>query len=162
MQHAGKVSRRTRSSVVDLRFGLTKCSDITGRLVEDPDFRYRRCLGNAGAIDERPCIEVQLADNKPDEVENFVYLGDCNCPGGGCDLPTIKRCCSELGRFRELLSLLTCKAISLKTCGQMYNSCVRGTILCSSECWALRQEDMKCLEHSERAMLLWMCNIKKN
>ena len=43
----------------------------------------------------------------------------------------------------------------------MYNSWVRGTIIYSSECWALRQEDKKCLECSERAMLLWMCNIKK-
>ena len=34
-------------------------------------------------------------------------------------------------------------------------------MLYSSECWALRQEHMECLEHSERAMLLWMCNIKK-
>ena len=31
-----------------------KCSDIPGRLVEDPDFRCRRYLGNARAIDGRP------------------------------------------------------------------------------------------------------------
>ena len=31
----------------------------------------------------------------------------------------------------------------------------------SSECWALRQERKKRLERSERAILLWMCNIKK-
>ena len=30
-----------------------------------------------------------------------------------------------------------------------------------SEYWALRQEDKKRLELSERAMLLWLCNIKK-
>ena len=34
-------------------------------------------------------------------------------------------------------------------------------MLYSSECWALRQEDKRRLERSERAMLLWMCNIKK-
>ena len=28
-----------------------KCSDIPVRLVEDPDFRCRRCLGNTRAID---------------------------------------------------------------------------------------------------------------
>ena len=66
-----------------------------------------------------------------------------------------------MGKLRELLHLLTCLAISLKTRGQMYNSCVRGTMLYSSECWALRQEDKKRLERSERAMLLWMCNIMK-
>ena len=31
-----------------------------GRVVKDPDFRFRRCLGNGQAIDRRPCVEVQL------------------------------------------------------------------------------------------------------
>ena len=70
-----------------------KCSSIPGRLVEDPDFRCRRCLGNARAINGRPCVEAQLADGKLDVVDNFVYLGDCICPGGACELATIKRCC---------------------------------------------------------------------
>ena len=34
-------------------------------------------------------------------------------------------------------------------------------MLYSSECWALRQEHKECLEYGERAMLLWMFNIKK-
>ena len=38
-----------------------KCSDIPGRLVEDPNFRHRRCLGNGWTFDGRPCVEVQLA-----------------------------------------------------------------------------------------------------
>ena len=138
-----------------------KCSDILGRLVADLDFRCRRCLDNTWAIDGRLCAEVQLADGKLDVVDNFVYLGDCIYPGGGCELATIKRCRSAWGKFRELLLLLTCKAISLNTHGQMYNSCVRGTMLYSSECWALRQEDKERLERSERAMLLWLCSIKK-
>ena len=129
-----------------------KCSDIPGRVVEDLDFRCRRCLGNAGAIDGRPCVEVQLADGKLDVADNFVYLGDCICSGGGCDLATIKRCRSAWRKFRDLLPLLTCKAISLNTRGQMYNSCVRGTMLYSSKYWALRKEDKKSLESSERAM----------
>ena len=32
----------------------------------------------------------------------------------------------------------------------MYNSCVRGTMLYSSECWALRQEDKKRFERQKR------------
>ena len=139
-----------------------KCSDIPGRLVEVPDFRCRRCLGNAWVIGGRPCVAVQLAGGKLDVVDNFVYLGDCICPSEVCELATIKRCCSEWGKFRELLPLLTCKAFSLNTCDQMFSSCVRGMMLYSSQYWALRQEDKKRLEHSERAMLLWMCNIKKD
>ena len=40
----------------------------------------------------------------------------------------------------------------------MYNSCARGTMLYSFEYWALRHTR---LESSERAMFLWICNIKK-
>ena len=138
-----------------------KCSDIPGRLVEDPDFRCRRCLSDAHAIDRRPCVGVQLTDGKLDVVDNFVYLGDFTCPGGSCKLATVKKFCFAWGKFRELLPLLTCKTISLNTHDQIYNSCVRGMMLYRSECWALRQEDKKCLERSERAILLWMCNIKK-
>ena len=85
-------------------------------------------------IDGRPCVEIQLADRKLDVVDNFVYLGGCICPGGGCELATTKRCHSAWGKFRELLPLLTSKAISLSTRGQMCNSCVTGTMLYLSEC----------------------------
>ena len=61
-----------------------KCSNNPGRLVKDPNFRCGRCLGNARAIDRRPCVEVQLADRKIDVVDNFVYLGDCICLGEDC------------------------------------------------------------------------------
>ena len=112
-----------------------KCSDIPGRLLEDPDFRCKRCLGNAWTADGRPCVEVQLSDGKLDAYNNFVYLGNCICQGGGCELlATIERCPFALGKFRELLPLFTCKVISLNTYGQRYNSCVRGTMLYSSEC----------------------------
>ena len=43
----------------------------------------------------------------------------------------------------------------------MYKSCVRETMLYSSQCLALRQEGKKRLEGSERPMWLWLCNIKK-
>ena len=71
-----------------------KCSDIPGRLVEDSNFRWW-ILVNAQASDGRPCVEFQLIDSKLDVIDNFVYLGDFICPVGGCDLASIKRCCSE-------------------------------------------------------------------
>ena len=37
-------------------------------------------------------------------------------PGGGCEFATIKRYCLAWGKFRELLPLLTCEAISLNIC----------------------------------------------
>ena len=68
-----------------------KCSNIPGRLVKDPHFRCGRCLGNARAIDARPCVEVQLADEKLDVVDNLVYLADCICAAGACELASIKK-----------------------------------------------------------------------
>ena len=102
--------RECQSSVVDVRFDFTKSFLIyvPGRLVKDPDFRCRRCLGNARAIDRRLCVKDQFANGKLDLVDNFVHLGDCICPGGGCELATIKRCRSSWGKFREFLPLLTC------------------------------------------------------
>ena len=44
-------------------------------------------------------------------VDNFVYFGDCICPGGSCELATFKRCRSAWGKCKKLLPLLTCKAI---------------------------------------------------
>ena len=79
-----------------------KCFDIPGKLVENPDFMCRRCLGNAWAIDGRPCVEVQLADGKLDVADNFVYLGVCIWRDGCCELATIKRCRSAWGNLRKL------------------------------------------------------------
>ena len=57
---------------------LKNCFNIPGKLAEDPYFRCR-CLGNAQVIDGRPSVEGQLADEKLDVDDNFVYLGDCIC-----------------------------------------------------------------------------------
>ena len=109
MQYAGKVSEITQSSVVDVRFGFTKCSSIPGRLVEDPDSRCRRCLGNVRTTDARTCVEVQLGDEKLDVVDNFVYLGECICPNGCCELPTIKRYCSDRENLKNSYPCLLVK-----------------------------------------------------
>ena len=90
---------------MDVCFGFKNCSDIPGRLIEDPDFRSTRCLGNAQAIDGRTCVEVQLADGKLDVVDNFYYLGDCICLGGGCELATINRCNSAWRKLKKNVTL---------------------------------------------------------
>ena len=101
MQYAGKATERAQSSVVHVCFGFTK-SVLMSQV--DPDFRCKRCLGTAQAIDGRLCTEVQL-----DAVDNFVYLDDCICPGGGFELATIKRCHSALGRLENSCPCLLVK-----------------------------------------------------
>ena len=50
------------------------CSDISGRIAEDPDFRCSRCLGKTWEIDGGPCVGVQFADTKVDAVEHLSSL----------------------------------------------------------------------------------------
>ena len=51
-----------------------KCSDIPGKVVEEPDFSCKRCLGNARAIDRRRCVELQLPHGKLDVVDNLSIM----------------------------------------------------------------------------------------
>ena len=50
------------------------CSDISGRIAEDPDFRCSGCLGKTWATDGGPCVGVQFADTKLDAVEHLSSL----------------------------------------------------------------------------------------
>ena len=86
-------------------------------------------------MDGRTEKHVTLEDIQLDVVESFCYLGDEICPGGGGELATIARTRAAMGKFRELLPLLTSITISLTRCGKLYDSCVRGTLLHVSECW---------------------------
>ena len=138
-----------------------KCSDIKGRLRADSSFRCKRCLGQCRSIDGRPTDHVMMDnDERLDVVESFRYLGDEISPGGGCEVSTIARSRAAWGKFRELLPLLTSRAISLVKRGKMYNSYVRGALLHASECWALRKVDLQRLQRNERAMLRWLCGVK--
>ena len=127
-------------------FWIYKCSDIPGRLVEDPD------LGNWW---KTLCWSP-----------TYWWKAWCSwkfCLSWWLHLSRWRSWAfhSAWGKFRELLPFFNCKAISLNARGQIYKGCVRRTMLYSSECWALRQEDKKCLVRSEIALLLRLCSIKK-
>ena len=66
-----------------------KCSGIKGRLLPDSDFRCARCLGTARAFDERESLEVEVGNEKLEDVPEFCYLGDMLSSGGGCELAAI-------------------------------------------------------------------------
>ncbi|XP_060771234.1 uncharacterized protein slc22a21 isoform X2 [Neoarius graeffei] len=139
-----------------------KCSNISGRLTPDPLFRCSRCRGTARPIDGRPCDYVMVNEQHLEVVDSFRYLGDTICAGGGCEAAIIARVRAAWGKFRELLPLLTCKSLSLRTRGRVYGSCVRGALLYASECWAPKKVDLSRLERNERAMLRWMCGLNPN
>ena len=137
-----------------------KCSMVKNRLHPDPDFRCQRCLGTAPPIEKRVVNSV-LVSNEPVVVfDNFCYLGDIVTPGGGCAEATVNRSRIAWGKFRELLPLLTSRALSLSTRGKVFVTYVRSAMLYGSECWAMKVEDLNRLQRNERSMLRWILNFR--
>jgi len=137
-----------------------RCSDISGRLVEDPDFKCRRCLGTARPIDNIPAVDFKVGEDVLEVVDSFCYLGDSICAGGGCQRAITTRVRCAWGKFRELLPLLTSKSISLHRRGHLFNMCVRKALLHAAECWPTTKNDMDRILRTDRSMMRWICNVR--
>ena len=59
-------------------------------------------------------------------------------------------------KFKEYRELLNSKRFSLKMKGMVYWSCVRLAMLCGSEIWCLRENEVAILRRTERAMVRTM------
>ena len=66
---------------------------------------------------------------------------------------------SARGKFRELLPILTSRALSYTTRGQIYSTYILPVLLYASECWAPRVNDLLKLERNDRAMVRGICNV---
>ena len=100
-----------------------------------------------------------MQDKKLDVVDSFCYLGDTIGAGGHCDLSVITRIRSAWGKFRELLPILTSRALSYITRGQIYSTYIC-TVLYTSERWAPNVNDLLKLQRNDRAMIQWTCNVR--
>ena len=58
------------------------------------------------------------------------------------------------------MPLLTNKDVSLIMRGRLYSSCVQRSMLCGSETWPVRKENVVALQRAEMRMVRWMCGIK--
>ena len=136
------------------------CSEIKGRLAEDPSFRCSRCRGTARPIDGRPLTEFTVGEDTLEVVESFCYLGDMILASGGCERAIITRVKSAWSKFHELLPILTSRSISLPRRGQFYNTCVRKVLLYGAKCWATTVKDIDRLRRTDRAMIRWICKVR--
>lgn len=59
-------------------------------------------------------------------------------------------------KFRELTTPITKRKISLHMKGTLYISCMRSAMLCGSETWPLKDNDVKRLQCTKMSM---MCNV---
>jgi len=51
------------------------------------------------------------------------------------------------------------RGASLKIKGKIYRACVQSGLVYGTETWAMKVDDMKRLERSERMMVRWMCGV---
>ena len=100
-----------------------------------------------------------LAGSNLEVVDKFCYLGDMLDAGGGAESSTVTRVRSGWKKFRELLPLLTTKAISLKVKGELYAACVRSVMLYGSETWSIKVEESQRSHRNEMSMIRWMCGV---
>ena len=137
-----------------------KCSDVRGRLTEDPDYVCPRCCDQAGPIDNRPVTQVGVDGTLLDVESNFCYLGDMLSSGRGCKLAIVTRLSTAWGKFKRLLPILTSKHVSLRTRGKVFNACVRSALLHGSETWAPTALDLQWLRQNDRLIIRWICGVR--
>ena len=89
---------------------------------------------------------IELAGDSISCVEEFCYLGDMICAGGGAEASSVARVRNGWKKFRELLPLLTKRGLSLQRKGQLYAACVRSVLLYGSETRAVKEEDIRRLK----------------
>ena len=98
--------------------------------------------------------------DKVETVKGFCYLGDMLNASGGCETAITARVRIRQMKFRECGELLLGRRFSLKMKGMVYRSCVRSAMLCGSERWYWRENEMIILRRTERAMVRLMCGVK--
>ena len=92
---------------------------------------------SADAVRQEPIIDGLNTDLHLDigngasleKVDKFCYLGDTLDADGGCDSAVTARVRSAWKKFREYLSFLTGKGLSLKLKGKVYVTRVRSCLM---------------------------------
>ena len=128
-----------------------KCSGLKGQLANATNFVCLQC--SSGAVADRNNEEkVMLAGSNLEVVDKFCYLGDMLDDG-------VTRVRIGWEKFRELLPLLTTKAISLKVKGELYAACIHSVMLYGNETWPIKVEESQMLHRNEMSMIRWMWGV---
>ncbi|KAK3882948.1 hypothetical protein Pcinc_012702 [Petrolisthes cinctipes] len=88
--------------------------------------------------DDSDIEKVYLDGEAIEVVEKFCYLGDTIGAQGGTGAGVMARVRRGWSKFRELLPLLTSRALPLLTKGRVYQACVRSVMMYGSETWPVR------------------------
>jgi len=136
------------------------CSGIKGRLKPIPDYSCRRCRQELPPSPVEQPAEYFFEGTHIETVCEFCYLGDVSGNTGGCVDAVTARIKSAWKSFRELLSLLTNRAIAPLHRGDVFSACVRAVLLHASETWPVTAEDQRRLSNTDNTMVRWMSRKK--
>ena len=136
-----------------------RCSGISGRLGYVADFKCKRCLdgdsdpvGLLSEVELEPGVKVEC-------VSKFCYLGDTLGSGGGVVEAARARVRCAWAKFKELSPILTVRGASYRIKGRIYSACVQSVLIYGTETWAMKADDLRSLERTERMMVRWMCGV---
>ena len=62
-------------------------------------------------------------------------------------------------KFKELSPILTVRGASYRIKGRIYSACVQSVLIYGTETWAMKADDLRSLERTERMMVRWMCGV---
>jgi hypothetical protein len=133
-----------------------RCSGLSGRLQGVLGFRCGWCANGSPGKEVVQDTEIGHCV-KLEGVKKFCYLGDMIGAGGGVEEASRARVRCAWAKFRELSPILTARGASLKVKGKVYRACVQSVLVYGSETWAMKVDDMRRLERTERMMVRWMC-----
>jgi len=143
-----------------------KCSGIKGSISKaGQDFMCKPCKETRHSQSDKaasngPEVLDLGSGNVLEKVQHFCYLGDTIGSSGGSEHAVLARIRGAWNRFRQLVSVLAARDISLKLRGKLYDSCVRSTMLYGSETWVMKKDTESKLIRNENQMLRWMCGVK--
>ena len=136
-----------------------RCSGIKGTLANSTDFQSKRCKGIARPIDGRPTTSISVEESELEVMSSATSEIWSTLEEAAASIARTK---AAWGKFKQLLPLLTSRALPLNIRGKVYKSCVRSVVLHGSETWAPTKDTTDRLVRNDRAMLHWMYNTKPN
>ena len=101
-------------------------------------------------VESEPGVKVEC-------VSKFCYLGDTLGSGGGVVEAARARVRCAWAKFKELSPILTVRGASYRIKGRIYSACVQSVLIYGTETWAMKADDLRSLERTERMMVRWMC-----
>jgi len=119
------------------------------------------CIRCVNPVTGTGCTSRDIDVNENLELmDKFCYLGDTLRVDGDADAAVETRIRIGWNKFKQLVSLLTNKDMSLIVREKLYSSCMRSSVLHGSETWPVRKENEVALQRAEMRTVRWMCGAK--